>query len=55
MATEEKPKVVAIVDDDESIRGALHGLMKAAGFAGLEHSHPQKSILNSGEQNAPHV
>lgn len=33
MASEKKPKLVAIVDDDESIRNALVGLMKAAGFS----------------------
>ena len=32
MANEKKQKLVAIVDDDESIRNALVGLMKAAGF-----------------------
>jgi FixJ family two-component response regulator len=32
MATGEKPKLVAIVDDDELIRDALGGLMKAAGL-----------------------
>src|SRR5260370_34694555 len=35
VASEEKPTVVAIVDDDELIRDALHGLMKAAGFRSL--------------------
>jgi len=33
VASEEKPKVFAIVDHDESIRNALLGLMKAAGFS----------------------
>jgi FixJ family two-component response regulator len=40
MATEEKSKLVAIVDDDELIREALQGLMKEAGFLNsgdLEH------------------
>ena len=32
MATEEKSKLVAIVDDDELIRESLHGLMKEAGL-----------------------
>jgi FixJ family two-component response regulator len=49
VATEEKPKVVAIVDDDESIRGALHGLMKAAGFAARAFASAEE-YLNSGEQ-----
>ena len=33
MATEEKVKVVVIVDDDESMRNALQGLMKEVGLA----------------------
>ena len=49
MASEEKPKVVAIVDDDESIRGALHGLMKAAGFAARAFASAEE-YLDSGEQ-----
>ena len=32
MAPEGKPKLLAIVDDDESVRRALQGLMKAAGL-----------------------
>ena len=40
MATEETPKLVAIVDDDELIRDALHGLMKEAGFpAPVSYTH----------------
>ena len=31
----EKPNVIAIVDDDELVRSALQGLMKAAGFTAL--------------------
>jgi FixJ family two-component response regulator len=49
VATEEKPKVVAIVDDDELIRDALHGLMKAAGFRALAFASAEE-FLNSGEQ-----
>ena len=41
--------MVAIVDDDESIRGALHGLMKAAGFAARAFASAEE-YLNSGEQ-----
>jgi FixJ family two-component response regulator len=33
MATEEKVKMVVIVDDDESMRNALQGLMKEVGLA----------------------
>jgi FixJ family two-component response regulator len=48
VASEEKPKVVAIVDDDESIRDALHGLMRAAGFPALAFASGEE-FLNSGE------
>ena len=41
--------MVAIVDDDESIRGALHGLMKAAGFTARAFASAEE-YLNSGEQ-----
>jgi CheY-like chemotaxis protein len=49
MAIEEKRRVIAIVDDDELIRGALHGLMKAAGFLALVFASAEE-FLNSGEQ-----
>jgi FixJ family two-component response regulator len=32
MVTETKPKLVAILDDDELMRGALQGLLKAVGL-----------------------
>ena len=49
MATGEKPKLVAIVDDDELIRDALGGLMKAAGLSALAFASAEE-FLNSGEQ-----
>ncbi len=49
MATDKKPKVVAVVDDDESVRSALQGLMKAAGFPALVFSSAEE-FLNSGQQ-----
>jgi FixJ family two-component response regulator len=49
MATEETPKLVAIVDDDELIRGALRGLMKEAGFPALAFGSAEE-FLNSGQQ-----
>jgi FixJ family two-component response regulator len=48
MGSEEKTTVVAIVDDDELIRNALHGLMKAAGFQSLAFASGEE-FLNSGE------
>lgn len=48
MATEERPNVVAIVDDDESVRSALQGLMKEVGFPALAFASAEE-FLNSGE------
>ena len=48
MATDEAPKLVAIVDDDELIRDALKGLMKEAGFSSLVFPSAEE-FLNSGE------
>jgi FixJ family two-component response regulator len=48
MGSEENPTVVAIVDDDELIRNALDGLMKAAGFRSLAFASGEE-FLNSGE------
>jgi FixJ family two-component response regulator len=48
MATEEAPKLVAIVDDDELIRHSLNGLMKEAGFSTLAFTSAEE-FLNSGE------
>jgi FixJ family two-component response regulator len=45
----EKPKLVAIVDDDDLIRNALRGLMKAAGFPALAFASAEE-FLTSGEQ-----
>lgn len=41
--------MVAIVDDDELVRGALSGLMKSAGFPALTFASAE-DFLNSGEQ-----
>jgi FixJ family two-component response regulator len=48
VASEEKSKVVAIVDDDQFIRDALHGLMRAAGFPALAFASGGE-FLHSGE------
>lgn len=45
---QEKPKVVAIVDDDEMVRVSLQGLMKAAGFPALVFGSAEE-FLSSGE------
>ena len=42
--------MVAIVDDDELIRGAVHGLLKAAGFPALAFGSAEE-FLNSGEHD----
>jgi FixJ family two-component response regulator len=49
MATQDKAKVVAIVDDDESIRSALQGLMKAAGLPAVAFASAEE-FLQDGEQ-----
>ena len=49
MDDQEKPKVVAIVDDDELIRGSLRGLMKEAGFPALTFASAEE-FLTSGEE-----
>jgi FixJ family two-component response regulator len=50
MAAQETLKLVAIVDDDELIRNALHGLMKEAGFQALAFASAEE-FLNSGKQD----
>ncbi len=40
--------MIAIVDDDESVRSALEGLMKEAGFPALAFASAEE-FLNSGE------
>ena len=48
MPTQVKAKLVAIVDDDESVRVALQGLMKAAGYPARSFASAEE-FLNSGE------
>jgi FixJ family two-component response regulator len=47
MATQPKAKLVAIVDDDELMRGALQGLLKAVGLPAQAFSSAEE-FLKSG-------
>jgi FixJ family two-component response regulator len=49
MATQANGKIVAIVDDDESVRSALSGLMKAVGLPNQAFCSAE-DFLNSGRQ-----
>ncbi|HKN36831.1 MAG TPA: response regulator [Terriglobales bacterium] len=48
MATQDKPNLVAIVDDDDSVRSALQGLMKEAGLPALAFASGEE-FLRSGK------
>ena len=50
MATQAKEKLVAIVDDDESVRIALAGLMKAVGLPAKTYASATE-FLDSGKQH----
>ena len=50
MATQEKTKLVAIVDDDEAVRNAIEGLMKAVGLPTRAFASAEE-FLNSGQQH----
>jgi FixJ family two-component response regulator len=49
MITQRKAKMIAIVDDDDSIRGALHGLLKAVGLPAIAFASAEE-FLKSGRQ-----
>jgi FixJ family two-component response regulator len=49
MAKEGTTKLVAIVDDDELMRGALQGLLKAVGLPAQAFASAEE-FLNSGQQ-----
>ena len=51
MVTEGKIKLVAIVDDDELMRSALQGLLKAAGLPAQAFSSAEE-FLKSGQQHS---
>jgi FixJ family two-component response regulator len=50
MATQSTTKLVAIVDDDDSVRSALHGMLKAVGLPTLTFASAEE-FLNSGQQH----
>ena len=49
MATQEKTKLVAIVDDDDSMRTALQGLLKSAELSAQSFASAEE-FLKSGQQ-----
>jgi FixJ family two-component response regulator len=49
MATVSEPKIVAIVDDNESVRNALQGLMRSAGFRAHVFASAE-GFLESGQE-----
>ena len=50
MASQAKSKIVAIVDDDESVRRALQGLLKAVGLQAKAFASAEE-FLDSGQQH----
>jgi FixJ family two-component response regulator len=49
MITQRKTQLVAIVDDDDSMRGALRGLLKAVGLPAIAFASAEE-FLKSGQQ-----
>jgi FixJ family two-component response regulator len=49
MAVPGQTKLVAIVDDDDSVRSALHGMLKAVGLPALAFGSAEE-FLKSGQQ-----
>jgi len=50
MNTQDSSKLVAIVDDDELMRGALRGLLKAVGLPARDFASAEE-FLESGQQH----
>ena len=50
MAIDGKTKLVAILDDDDSVRGALQGLLKAVGLPAQAFASAEE-FLQSGQQH----
>ena len=48
----ERPKVVAIVEDDESMRNALQGLLKVVGLRGLAFASAEEFLDSSEAEGA---
>ena len=51
MANKEKPKLVAIVDDNVSVRISLEGLMKAVGFPALAFAHAEEFLASDRKRD----
>ncbi len=51
MSGRKESKLVAIVDDDESVRGTLHELLRSAGFSSRAFESAE-AFLESGHQRA---
>lgn len=50
MLSQHKTKLVAIVDDDDSMRDAVHGLLKAVGLPSVTFASAEE-FLKSGQQH----
>ena len=50
MVTDIKPRLVAVLDDDELMRSALQGLLKAVGLPARAFASAEE-FLNSGQQH----
>src|ERR1700690_436947 len=50
MATENRSKLIAIVDDDDSMRSAIEGLLKAVGLPAQAFASAEE-FLKSGQQH----
>src|SRR5579863_1140394 len=50
MATENKTKLIAVVDDDDSMRSAIEGLLKSVGLSAQSFASAE-DFLKSGQQH----
>jgi FixJ family two-component response regulator len=51
MAIQEKPQLVAIIDDNELVRSALEGLMKFVGFPALAFAHAEEFLASDRKRD----